>query len=71
MTLSNVYANYSKGQKELQARFAPNVIPEGVLTQRETDFDAPNLKDPLKSFNVVHNGYNFSEEGFEQLAYVA
>ena len=68
---SYVYANYSKASKELQVRFDPNVIPEGVPTQRETDFDVPNLKDPLKSFNVVRNGYNFSEEGFGQLAYVA
>ena len=67
---SYVYANYSKAPKELQEKFDPNYIPAGVPTQKETDFDAPNLKDPLKSFNVVRNGYNFADETYAPLYYI-
>lgn len=67
---SYVYANYSQASKELQAKFDSNNIPAGVPTQLETDFNAPNLKDPLKSFNVVRNGYDFADETYAPLYYV-
>ncbi len=54
MNASYVYANFSKAPKELQAKLDPNNIPAGIPhSEGNRNFDAPNLKDPLKSFNVM------------------
>ena len=67
---SYVYANYSKASPELQAKFDSNYIPDGVPIQKETDFTAPNLKDPLKTFFTVRNGHNFADEHYAPMYFI-
>ena len=67
---SYVYANYSKASPELQAKFDSNYIPDGVPIQKETDFTAPNLKDPLKTFFTVRNGHNFVDESYAPMYFI-
>lgn len=42
----------------------PDTFPEGVVVQKETDWNAPNYVDPVKTFYTVPNGYNFEDDNF-------
>lgn len=65
-----VYANWSAAPKELQAKFDPNVIPEGVPVQQESEFKAENFKAPQKTFFTVPNGYNYTDENCGELSFL-
>lgn len=65
-----VYANWSAASKELQAKFNPNVIPEGVPVQQESEFKAENFKAPQKTFFTVPNGYNYADANCGELAFL-
>lgn len=56
-----VYANYSAAPNCKSLKWDPNVIPAGVPQQKETDWDAPNFREPLKTFYTVPKGFDFSD----------
>lgn len=67
------YADWSKADKSAVDKYdpnQPNIIPEGVPVIRELDWNAPNFKEPLKTFYTVPNGYNFKDSRFEKLPYL-
>lgn len=65
-----VYANWSKATPEVQAKFDPNVIPEGVPVQQESEFKADNLKFPQKTFFTVPSTHNYSDSNCGELAFL-
>ncbi|EMB4326360.1 PQQ-dependent sugar dehydrogenase [Pluralibacter gergoviae] len=56
-----VYANYSKAKDCESVKYDPNHIPDGVPVQKETDWNAPNFKPPVKTFFTVPQGYTYSD----------
>lgn len=56
-----VYANYSKAKDCASLKWDPNHIPAGVPIQKETDWNAPNFKPPVKTFFTVSDGYTFND----------
>ncbi|MDR0932312.1 MAG: PQQ-dependent sugar dehydrogenase [Victivallales bacterium] len=56
-----VYANYSAAADCKNLKWDANVIPAGVPQQKETSWNAPNFKEPLKTFYTVPMGFNFSD----------
>lgn len=56
-----VYANYSEAKDCASIKWDPNHIPAGVPTQKETDWNAPNFKPPVKTFFTVREGYTYND----------
>ncbi len=66
-----VYANYSAAANCASLAFDPNVIPEGVPVQKESEWQVPdNFKPPLKTFYTVRDGYDFSDGRCSQYPYL-
>ena len=66
---SYAYINWSEipGCAEVPAEaYLPPDYPQAL----ETDFEAPNFKEPAKTFYTVPNGYNFADPKFGQLSYL-
>ncbi len=51
-------------------KFNSNVIPAGVPTHEETEFSAPNYREPVKTFYTVNSQYNFTDPKCGQMAYL-
>ncbi|MEA1063956.1 glucose/sorbosone family PQQ-dependent dehydrogenase [Erwinia sp. HR93] len=64
------YANYSKAANCKALTYDANYIPDGVPVQKETDWNAPNFKAPLKTFYTVRSGYNFRDAQCDKLSYL-
>ena len=67
------YANWSQATPEAIKNYDPNkpdTIPAGVPVYRETDWHAPDFREPVKTFHTVPNGYNFKDPRFEGLDYL-
>ncbi|MDS4039457.1 PQQ-dependent sugar dehydrogenase [Citrobacter amalonaticus] len=56
-----VYANYSEAKDCPSVKWDPNHIPEGVQVQKETEWNSPDFKAPLKTFFTVKDGYTFND----------
>lgn len=56
------YANYSAAKDCASLKWDPNHIPAGVPIQKETEWDAPDFKAPLKTFFTVKEGYTYNNE---------
>ncbi len=56
-----VYANYSEAKNCPSVKWDPNHIPEGVPVQKESDWNSPDFKAPLKTFFTVKDGYTFND----------
>ncbi|MFU2137459.1 glucose/sorbosone family PQQ-dependent dehydrogenase [Gallibacterium anatis] len=67
--LAYVYANYSAAKNCPNVKFDPNVIPESVPTQKETDYKEP-VVDPVKTFFTVNNDYNYTNATCGKLSYI-
>ena len=68
---SYVYANWSAASDcaTLSKKYDPNTIPEGVSTQKETDW-TEDFIEPLKTFHTVPNGYNFNDKRCASMPYL-
>ncbi|MBT1881913.1 glucose/sorbosone family PQQ-dependent dehydrogenase [Enterobacter mori] len=53
------YANYSAAKDCASLKWDPNHIPAGVPIQKETDWNAPDFKAPLKTFFTVRENYGY------------
>lgn len=56
-----VYANYSAAPNCKDLKWDANLIPDDVPKQQETDWNAPNFKEPLKTFYTVPGNYDYSD----------
>ena len=65
-----VYADYSAAPNCAGVKFDSNVIPAGVPTHKETEFSAPNYREPVKTFYTVNSQYNFTDPKCGQMAYL-
>jgi len=69
-----IFADWSKATKDAIDAYdpnQPNIVPaEGVPTIRETEWNAPNFKPPVKTFYTVPDDYNFKDSRFEKLPYL-
>jgi len=45
-------------------------LPPDYPRSLESDFDAPNFQEPVKTFYTVPNGYNFTDPKFGQLSFL-
>lgn len=55
-----VYANYSAAKDCASVKWDPNHIPTGVPIQKETEWNAPDFRAPLKTFFTVKDGYAYN-----------
>lgn len=61
------FANWSQASEAALKEYnpsQPDTFPEGVVVQNETDWNAPNYVDPVKTFYTVPDGYNFEDDNF-------
>jgi PQQ-dependent dehydrogenase (s-GDH family) len=59
-----VYGNWSAAGAACRTlRFNPNVIPPQVPQQKETAWNHPDFRPPLRTFFTVDNGYDFEARG--------
>ncbi len=64
------YANYSKAKDCASLTYDANYIPKGVPVEKETSWNAPNFKPPIKTFFTVRSDYNFRDEQCGKLSYL-
>lgn len=56
-----VYGNWSAARDCANLDFNAFSFPDAVPQQRETDWSAPNFREPLKTLYTVHDGYDFED----------
>jgi PQQ-dependent dehydrogenase (s-GDH family) len=65
-----VYGNWSAADDCSNLAFSPFEFPETVPQHQETDWNAPNFREPLTTLYTVQNGYDFEDPTCGEMAFI-
>ena len=65
-----VYGNWSAAENCSALTFDPFSFPDAVKQHRESDWSAPNFREPLTTLYTVQNGYDFAGPTCGEMAFI-
>ena len=64
------FGNWSAAANCADLTFSAFSFPDEVPQQREADWSAPNLKEPLKTLYTIHDGYAFADPSCGDMRFI-